>query len=171
MSSTSTRQNYHGSGVRVSDLLLDDALAELLSAIAATPQSPEAVDTNMTDSMSAAFTSADGSIAVKTTAALAVICKLATERLWPATSADGASHGGMCHLEGLILLPTLRGPPPALPTPQHQSQHPSTPPPQEIGEHGDDTLGKYTCDEPADMNTGVTSGAGATLLITITPAR
>ena len=129
------------------------------------------MDTNMTDSMFVAFTSVDGGIAVKTTAALSVIGKLATERLWPASSADGASHGGMCHLEGLILLPALRGPPLALPTLQHQSQHPSTPPPQEIGEHGDGTLGKHPCDEPADMNTGDTSGAGTTLLITITPAR
>ena len=66
-----------GAGVRVSDLSLNDALAEPLSAIAATPQSADAVDMNMTGSIYADFTSADGSTAVKTTAALAVICKLA----------------------------------------------------------------------------------------------
>ena len=94
-----------GAGVRVSDLSIDDALAELLGAIATTPQSADAMDSNSTGSMFAAFTSADGSTAVKTAAALAVICKLATERLWPATSADGVPHGGMRHLDGLLLLP------------------------------------------------------------------
>ena len=82
-----------GAGVRVSDLSIDDALAELLGAIAATPQSADAMDSNLTGSMFAAFTNADGSIAVKTAAALAVICKLATEHLWPATSTDGVPHG------------------------------------------------------------------------------
>ena len=108
-----------GAGLRVSDLSLDDALAELLSVIAATPQLTDAVDTNMAGSVFAAFTSADGSTVVETAAVLAVICKLATERLWPATSADGAPHGGMHHLEGLILLPAPQGPPPAPPTLQH----------------------------------------------------
>ena len=78
-----------GAGVRVGDLSFDDAIAKLLSAIAATPQSADAVDTNMTGSMFSAFTNADGSTAVKTVAALAVICKLVTERLWPAMSTDG----------------------------------------------------------------------------------
>ena len=77
-----------GAGVRVSDLSLDDALAELFSTIVTTPQSVDAVDTNMMGSMFAAFTSADVSTAVKTATTLAVICKLATDRLWPATSAD-----------------------------------------------------------------------------------
>ena len=80
-------------GVRVSDLLFDDALAELLSTIAAMPQSADAVDTIMTGSMLAVLTSADGSTAVKIAAALVVICKLVTERLWPMTSADGAPYG------------------------------------------------------------------------------
>ena len=161
-----------GAGVRVSDLSVDDVLAELLSVIAATPQSADAVDSNMTGSMFANFTSADCSTAVKTSAALAVICKLATERLWPAMSANRATHGGMRHLNGLILLPARQGPPPASPTSQHQSQHPSAPSsPQEIEEHGDSTLGKRPRDEPTDTNTGDTSGAGATLLTTITPKR
>ena len=78
----------------------------------------------------------------------------------------------MRHLEGLILLPARLGPPPASPTPQLKSQHPSTPSsPQEIEEHGDSTFGKRPRDEPTDTNTGDTSGAGATLLTTITPAR
>ena len=109
-----------GARVRVSDLSLDDALAELLGAIATTPQSADAMDSSMTGSMFAAFTSADGSTAVKTAAALAVICKLATERLWPTMSADGAPHGGMGHLDGLILLPAGQGPYPASPGPQQQ---------------------------------------------------
>ena len=58
-----------GAGVRVSDLSLDDALAELLKAIAATPQSADVVGMNMTGSMFASITSEDGSTAVKTTAA------------------------------------------------------------------------------------------------------
>ena len=58
-----------GAGICVSHLSLDDTLAELLSAIAATPQSVDAVDTNMTGFMFAAFTSADGSTTVKTAAA------------------------------------------------------------------------------------------------------
>ena len=123
-----------GAGERVSDLSLGDALAELLSVIAATPQPADAVDMKMTGSMFAAFTSAEGSTAAKPAAALAVICKLATEHLWPATSADEAPHGGIRHLEGLILLPAPQRPPPASSTPQHQSQQPSTPPPQEIGD-------------------------------------
>ena len=69
-----------GAGVRVSDLSLEDALAELLSVIAATPQSADAVDMNMTGSMFTAFTIADGSTAVKTAATLAVIYKLPTKR-------------------------------------------------------------------------------------------
>ena len=56
-------------GVRVSDLSIDDALAELFGAIATTPQSTDAIDSNLTGSMFAAFTSADGSTAVKTAAA------------------------------------------------------------------------------------------------------
>ena len=88
-----------GAGIRVSGLSLDDALAKLLGAIATTPPSADAMDSNMTGSMFAAFTSADGSTAVKTATALAAIFKLATERLWPATSADGAPHGGMRHLD------------------------------------------------------------------------
>ncbi|CAM9630296.1 unnamed protein product [Ascophyllum nodosum] len=98
------------------------------------------MDSNMTGSMFAAFTSADGSTAVKTAAALAVICKLATERLWPATSAEGAPHGGMRQLDGLILLPAHQGPRPASPGPQQQSQHPPTLPPAQETE--DSTLGK-----------------------------
>ena len=121
----------------------------------------------MTGSMFAAFTSPDGSPAVNTATALAVICKLATERLWPATSADGAHHGGKRHLGGLIILPACQGPPPASPAPQQQSQYPfTTSPPQETE---DSTLGKRPRDEPTDSNAGVTSGAGATLLTTITP--
>ena len=50
-------------GVRISKLPLDDALAEFLRAIATTPQSADVVDTNMTWSLFAAFTSADGSTA------------------------------------------------------------------------------------------------------------
>ena len=157
-----------GAGVYVSDLSLNDALAELLSVITATPQS---ADMNMTCSMFAAFTSADSNTAVKTAVGLAVICKLVTERLWPVTSADGAPYGGMHHLERLILLPAPQGPPSATSTPRHQSQQPSTPPPQEIGEHGDGTLGRHPRDEPTDTNTDDTSGAGATLLTMITPAR
>ena len=158
-----------GAGARVSDLSLDDVLAELLSVIAATPQSADAVDSNMTGSIFAAFTSADSSTAVKTATALAAIFKLATERLWPATSAHGVPHDGMRNLDGLILLPARQGPRPASPTPQHQPQHPSTPSsPQDIE---DSTLGKRPRDEPTDTNTGDTSGAGATLLTTIPPAR
>ena len=82
-----------GAGVRVSDLSIDDAFAELLGAIACTPQSTDATDANLTGSMFATFTSADGSTAVKTAAALAVICKLATERLWSSTSTDGVAYG------------------------------------------------------------------------------
>ena len=160
-----------GAGVPVSDLSLDDALAEFLNAIATSPHSADVVYTNMTGSMFAAFTNADSSTAAKTAAALAVICKLATKCRWPATSADGAPHREMGHLEGLILLSNRQGPPPASPTPQHQSQHPSTPLPQEIREHGGKTLGKHPRDKPTDTNTGDTSGAGATLLTTITPAR
>ena len=74
-----------GARLRVSDLSIDDVLAELLGVIATTPQSADAMDSNLTDSMFAVLTSADGSTAVKTAAALEVICKLATERLWPAT--------------------------------------------------------------------------------------
>ena len=158
-----------GAGVRVSDLSIDDALAELLGAIATTPQSADAMDSNLTCSMFAAFTSADGSTAVKTAAALAVICKLATERLWPATSADGVPHGGMRHLDGLLLLPALQGIHPASPGPQQQSQHPPTPPPPQ--ETRDSMLGKRLRDEPTDTNDSDTSGAGATLLTTITPTR
>ena len=108
-------QHFHpakiitGAMVRVSDLSLDDALTELLSVIAAPPQWADAVDMNMTCSMFASFTNANGSTAVKTAAALAVICKRATEPLWPATLAGGAPHGGMRHLEGLILLPAYHG--------------------------------------------------------------
>ena len=156
-----------GAGVRVSDLSIDDALGELLGAIATTPQSADAMDSNLTCSMFAAFTSEDGSTAVKTAAALAVICKLATERLWPATSADGVPHGGMRHLDGLLLLPALQGIHPASPGPQQQSQHPPTPPPPQR----DSMLGKRLRDEPTDTNDSDTSGAGATLLTTITPTR
>ena len=160
-----------GAGVRVSDLSLDDALARLLSAIAATLQSEDTVDMNMAGSMFAGFTSTDDSTVVQTAGGLAVICKLATKRLWPATSADGAPHGGMRHLEGLIFLVSRQGAPPASPTLQHQSQQLSTPPPQEMREHGDRTLGKHPCNEPTDTNTGDTSGDGAALLTTTTPAR
>ena len=158
-----------GAGVRLSDLSIDDALAELLCAIATTPQSADAMDSNLAGSMFAAFTSADGSAAVKTAAALAVICKLATERLWPAPSADGAPHGGMRHLDVLLLLPARQGPHPASPGPQEQSQHPPTPPPPQETE--DSTLGKRPRDEPTDTTDSDTSGAGATLHTTITPAR
>ena len=96
---------------------------------------------------------------------------LPVENLWPMTSADGASHGGMRYLEDLILLPSPKEAPPASPTPPHQSQQPSTPPPQEIRQHGDGTLGKHPRNEPTDTNTGDTSEAGGTLLTTITPAR
>ena len=61
-----------GAGVHVSDLLLDDALAELLNVIASTTQSADAVDMNMIGFMFATFTSAGCSTAVKTAAALAV---------------------------------------------------------------------------------------------------
>ena len=108
-----------GAGVRVSDLTLDDAVTELLSAIAVTPELTDVVDTNMTGSMFAAFTSVGGSTAVKPAAVLGAIGKLAMERLWPAMSADGAPHGGMRHLEGLILLVSPQGLPPASPTPQY----------------------------------------------------
>ena len=37
-----------GAGVRVSDLSIDNALAELLGAIATTPQSADAMDSNLT---------------------------------------------------------------------------------------------------------------------------
>ena len=140
-----------------------------LGAIATTPQSADAIASNLTGSMFAAITSADGSTAVKTAAALAVICKLATERLWPATSADGVPHGRMRHLKGFLLLPARQGLHPALPGPQQRSQHPPTPPPpQEIE---DSMLGKRPRDEPTDTNDSDTSRAGATLLTTITPAR
>ena len=158
-----------GAGVRVSDLLIDDALAELLGAITSTPQSADAMDSNLTGSMFAAFTSADGSSAVKRAAALVVICKLATERLWPVTSTDGVPHGGMRHLDGLRLLPARQGPHPAPPGPQQQSQHPPTPPPPQETE--DSMLGKRLRDEPSDTNGSDTNGAGATLLTTITPTR
>ena len=159
-----------GAGVRVNDLSIDDALAELLGAIACTPQSADATGANFTGSMFAAFKSADGSTAVKTAAALAVICKLATERLWPATSTDGVPHGGMRHLDGFLLLPTRQGIHPASPSPQQQqSQQPPTPPsPQKTD---DSMLGKHPRDESSDTNDSDTSGAGATLLTTITPAR
>ena len=62
-----------GAGVRVSDLSIDDALAELLGAIACTPPTADATDANLTGSMFAAFASADGCTAVKTAAAVAVI--------------------------------------------------------------------------------------------------
>ena len=159
-----------GAGVRVSDFSIDDALAEFLGAIASTPQSADAMDANLTGSMFAAFTSADGSTAVKTAAALAVICKLATERLWPVTSTDGVPHGGMRHLYGFLLLPTRQGLHPASPSPQQQlSQHSSTPPSPRETE--DSMLGKYPRDEPSDTNDSYTSRAGATMLTTITSAR
>ena len=159
-----------GAGVRVSDLSIDDALAELLGAIASTPQSADAMDANLTGSMFVAFTSADGSTAVKTAVALAVICKLATERLWPVTSTVGVPHGGMRHLDGFLLLPTHQGLHPVSPSPQQQqAQQPPTPPsPQETE---DSMLGKHPRDKPSDTNDSDTSGAGATLLTTITPAR
>ena len=157
-----------GTGVCVSDLLIDDALAKLLGAITSTPRSADAMDSNLTGSMFAAFTSADGSSAVKRVAALVVTCKLATERLWPATSTDGVPHGGMRHLDGLLLLPARQGPHPASPGPQQQSHHPPTPPPPQETE--DSMLGKRPRDEPSDTNDSDTSGAGATLLTTITPA-
>ena len=125
-----------GAGVRVSDLSIDDALTELLGAIANTPQSAGAMDSNLTGSTFAAFANADGSTAVKTAAALAVICKLAAERLWPATSTDGVPHGGMRYLDGLLLLPTRQGLHPASIGPQQQSQHPPTPPPPQETEDG-----------------------------------
>ena len=120
--------------------------------------------------MFAAFTSADGSTAVKTAAALVVICKLATERLWPATSTDGVPHGGMRQLDGLLLLPIRQGIHLASPSPQQQRfQQPPTPAaPQETE---DAMLGKHPRDDPSDRNGSDTSGAGATLLTTITPAR
>ena len=158
-----------GAGVCVSDLSLGDALAELLGGIATTPQSAGAMDSNLTGSMFAAFTRADGSTVVKTAAALTVICKLVTERLWTAMSADGAPHGGMRHLDGFILLPARQGPHPASLDLQQQSQHPPTsPPPQETE---DSTLGKRSRNEPTDTNDGDKSGAGAALLTTTTPAR
>ena len=159
-----------GAGVRVSDLSIDDTLAELLGAIACTPQTADATDANLTGSMFAAFANADGSTAVKTAAALAVICKLATERLWPATSTDGVPHGGMRKLDGLLLLPIPQRIHPASPSPQQQkSQQPPTPPaPQETE---DSMLGKHPRDDLSDTNDSGTSGAGATLLTTITPAR
>ena len=157
-----------GAGVRVSDLSIDDALAELLGAIACTPQTADATDANLTGSMFAAFASADGSTAVKTAAAVAVICKLATERLWPATS-DGVPHGGMRKLDDFLLLP-IRKRHPAPPSPQQQkSQQPPTPPASQETE--DSMLGKHPRDDLSDTNDSDTSGAGATLLTTITPAR
>ena len=158
-----------GAGVRVSDLSIDDAFAELLGAIASPPQSADAMDSNLTGSMFAAFTRVDGSTPVKTAAALAVICKLATERLWPATSTDGVPHGGMRHFNGFLLLPARQGLQPAPPGPQQQSQHPPTPPPPQETE--DTMLGKRPRDEPSDTNNSDTSGVGATLLTTIMPAR
>ena len=158
-----------GAEVRVSDRSTDDALTELLGAIATTPQLADAMESNLAGSMFAAFTSADGSTAVKTAAALAVICKLATERLWPATSADGVPHGGMRHLDGLLLLPAHQGLHPASPGPQQQSQDLPTPPPPQETE--DSMLGKRPHDESTDTNDSDTSGAGVTLLTTITPAR
>ena len=159
-----------GAGVRVSDLSIDDALAELLGAIACTPQTADATDANLTGSMFAAFASADRSTAVKMAAALAVICKLATERLWPATSTDGVPHGGMRKLDGLLLLPIRQRIHPASPSPQQQkSQQPPTPPaPQETE---DSMLGKHPRDDLSDTNDSDTSGAGTTLLTIITPAR
>ena len=156
-----------GAGIRVSDLSIDDVLAELLGAIACTPQTADATDSNLTGSMFAAFASADGSTAVKTAAALAVICKLATERLWPATSTDGVPHDGMRKLDGFLLLPIRQRIHPASPSPQQQkSQQPPTPPaPQETE---DSMLVKHPRDDLSDTND---SGAGATLLTTITPAR
>ena len=128
------------------------------------------MDANLTGSMFVAFTSADGSTAVKTAAVLAVICKLATERLWPVMSTDGVPHGGMRHIDGFLLLPTHQGLHPASPSPQQQqAQQPPTPPsPQETE---DSMLGKHPRDELSDTNDSDTSGAGATLLITIMPAR
>ena len=159
-----------GAGVRVSDISIDDALTKLLGAIACTPQSADAADANLTGSMFAAFTSADGSTTVKTAAALAVICKLAMERLWPATPTDGVPHGGMRQLDGLLLLPIRQGIHPASPSPQQQqSQQPPTPPAPPETE--DSMLGKHPRDDPSDTNDSGTSGAGATLLTTITPAR
>ena len=157
-------------GVRASDLLTDDVLAELLGAITSTPQSTDAMNSNLTDSLFAALTSADGSSAVKRAAALVVICKLATERLWPATSTDGVPHGGMRHLDGLLLLPARQGLHPTSPGLQQQSQYPPIPPPPPQ-ETEDSMLGKRPRDEPSDTNDSDTSGAGAALLITITPAR
>ena len=115
--------------------------------------------------MFVAFTSADGSMSVKTAAALAVICKLATE-----SPTVECAIGGMRHLDGFLLLPTRQGLHLASPSPQQQqSQQPTTPPsPQETE---DSMLGKHPRDEPSDTNDSDTSGAGATLLITITPAR
>ena len=170
-----------GAGVRVSDLSIDDALAELLGAIACTPQTADATDANLTGSMFAAFASADGSTAVKTAAAVAVICKLVTERLWPATS-DGVPHGGMRKLDGFLLLP-IRKRHPAPPSPHQQKaqqppthspqqqkyQQPPTPPASQETE--DSMLGKHPRDDLSDTNDSDTSGAGATLLTTITPAR
>ena len=120
--------------------------------------------------MFAAFTSADGSTAVKTAAALAVICKLATECLWPATSTDGVPHGGMRKLDGFLLLPIRQKIHPASTSPQQQkSQQPPTPPaPQETE---DSMLGKHPRDDLSDTNDSDTSGTVATLLTTITPAR
>ena len=128
------------------------------------------MNSSLTGSMFAAFTSsADGSTAVKTAAALAVMGKLATEHLWPATSADGVPHGRMRHLDGLLLLSDRQGLHPASPGPRQQSQHPPTPPPpQEIE---DSMLGNRERDKPTDTNDSETSGAGTTLFTTITPAR
>jgi hypothetical protein len=159
-----------GAGVRVSDLSIDDALAELLGAIACTPQSADATDANLTGSMFAAFTSAEGNTAAKTAAALAVTCKLAAERLWPETSTAGVPHGGMRKLDGFLLLPMRQGTQmaPSSP-PQGKPQEPPTLPAPEETE--DSMLGKHQRDDLSDTNDSDRSGAGATLLTTITPAR
>ena len=44
-----------GAGVRIRDLSLEDALAELFGAITTTPQSADVMDSNMTGPMFAAF--------------------------------------------------------------------------------------------------------------------
>ena len=109
-------------------------------------ETADATDPNLTGSMFAAFASADGSTAVKTAAALAVICKLATERLWPATSTDGVPHGGMRKLDGFLLLPIRQRIHPASPSPQQQkSQQPPTPPAPQKTE--DSMLGKHPRDD------------------------
>ena len=101
-----------GAGVRVSALSLDDALTQSFSVIAVTPQPADAVDKNMTESVFTTFMSTDGSAAVKTTTALEVISKLVTERLWPATSADGAP---------MVEYATSTASPSSLPPRRHQA--------------------------------------------------